>query len=61
MVWTQDASLRTWMEHFMESLSVQTDSEDIIENNYTTHSSNVPDRTEVNMLNLETAVRQIKK
>jgi hypothetical protein len=32
------------MEHCMELLNVQTDSEDISENNYTTDNSNVPER-----------------
>jgi hypothetical protein len=32
------------MEHFMELLNVQTDSEDITENMYATDSSNVPDK-----------------
>jgi hypothetical protein len=41
LVWTEDAYLRTWMEHFMELLSVQTDNEDITENSYTTGNSNV--------------------
>jgi hypothetical protein len=37
------------MEHFIELLNVQTDSEDITEHNYTTENSNVPDNTEVNV------------
>jgi hypothetical protein len=43
-----------------ELLNVQTDSKDITENTYTTDSNNVPDKIEVNMLDLETAVRQMK-
>jgi hypothetical protein len=48
------------MEHLMELLNIQTDSEDITENNYTTDINNVPDKIEVNMLDVETAVRQMK-
>jgi hypothetical protein len=48
------------MEHFMELLNGQTDSEYITENNYSTENSNVPDKVEVNMLDLETTMRQIK-
>jgi hypothetical protein len=32
----------------------------ITENNYTTENSNIPDNTEVNMLDLETGMRQMK-
>jgi hypothetical protein len=46
--------------HFMELLNRQTDSEDITANNYTTDNSNVPDKTEVRVLDLERAVRQMK-
>jgi hypothetical protein len=60
LVWTQDAYLRTWMEHFMGLLNGQMDSEDITENNYTTEDTNIPDKIEVNMLDLETAVRPMK-
>jgi hypothetical protein len=48
------------MEHFMELLNIQADREDITENKYTTENSNIPDKTEVNMLDLETVVRQMK-
>jgi hypothetical protein len=48
LVWTQDAYLRRWMEHFMKLLTVQTDSEDITENNYTTENGYVPDKIQVN-------------
>jgi hypothetical protein len=48
------------MEHCMELLNVQTESEDITENNYTTENSNIPDKIDINLLDLETAVRQIK-
>jgi hypothetical protein len=40
------------MVHFMELLNRQTDSEDITENNYTTENSNVPDKIQVNMLDM---------
>jgi hypothetical protein len=60
LVWTQDADLRTWTEHFMELLNVQTDYEGIPENNYTTENSNVPENTEVNMLDMETVMRHMK-
>jgi hypothetical protein len=60
LVWVQDICLRTCVEHFMELLNVQTDSEDITEKNYTTDNSNIPDKLEVNMLDLETVVRQMK-
>jgi hypothetical protein len=53
LVWTQDAYLSTWVEHFMELLNVQTDSEDITENSCTTDSSNIPEKIEVNTLNLK--------
>jgi hypothetical protein len=48
------------MEHFMELLSVQNNSEDITENNHTTENSNVLDKIEVNMLDLETVTRKMK-
>jgi hypothetical protein len=48
------------MEHFMELLNGQTDSEDITENNCIAENSYVPDKIEVNMLSLESAVRQMK-
>jgi hypothetical protein len=41
----------------MELLNVQTDSDDITENSYTT---NIPDKIEVSMLDLETVVWQMK-
>jgi hypothetical protein len=44
----------------MELLNIQTDSKNITENHYTTEKSNVPDKTEVNMLDLETAMEQMK-
>jgi hypothetical protein len=52
LVWIQAAYLRTWIEHFVELLNGQTDSEDITENNHITQNSNVPDKAEVNMLHL---------
>jgi ferric iron reductase protein FhuF len=60
LVWTQEAYLRVWMVHFMELLNGQTDSEDITGNNYTTENNNVLDKIEVNMLEFETAIWQIK-
>jgi hypothetical protein len=36
-------------DHFMELPNVQTEREDITENNYITDNSNVPDKTEVNV------------
>jgi hypothetical protein len=48
------------MEDFIELLNGQTDSEDFRENNYTTDNSNVPDKAKVSMLDLKTAMRQMK-
>jgi hypothetical protein len=48
------------MEHFMELLNGQIDSEDIKENNHTTENRNVPDKIEVSMLDPETGMRQMK-
>jgi hypothetical protein len=44
----------------MELLIVQTDSENITENNYTIDNSNVLGKIEVSMSDLETAVREMK-
>jgi hypothetical protein len=44
----------------MELLNGQTDNEEITENNYLTESNNVPDKTEVKILHLETVLRQMK-
>jgi hypothetical protein len=60
LVWTQDAYLRTCVEHFMELLNGQTDSEDIADNSCTAECSNVLDKIQVNMSDLETAMRQVK-
>jgi hypothetical protein len=43
----------------MELLNVQIGS-DVTENSYNTDNTYVPDKTEVNMLDMETAVRQMK-
>jgi hypothetical protein len=48
------------MEQGMELLNVQTDSEDITENIHTTDNCNIPDKIDINMLYLETAVRQMQ-
>jgi hypothetical protein len=48
------------MEHFMELLNVQTDSEGITGNSYTIDNNNIPDKVGVNMLDLESVVRQMK-
>jgi hypothetical protein len=43
------------MEHFIELLNVQTDSEDITENNYPTKNCNIPEKIEVKFGNIEEA------
>jgi hypothetical protein len=60
LVWTEDACLRTWMKHIMVLLNIQADNEDIPENIYTTENSNVPDKIEVNILDIETLMRHTK-
>jgi poly-D-alanine transfer protein DltD len=49
-----------WMDHFVKLLNVQSDSEHITENSFTTENDCVPDKVEVNMLDLETVMRQMK-
>jgi hypothetical protein len=42
----------------MELLNVKPATENITENKYTTENSNVPDKTEVTKLDIETAMRK---
>jgi hypothetical protein len=55
LVWTKDAFLRTWMEHSMELLNGSIDRK-----NYIIENRNIPEKIEVNIFNLETAMRQMK-
>jgi hypothetical protein len=58
LVSTQDAYLRTQIKNCTELLNGQTNNtDDITGNSYTTENSNIPDKTKVNMSDLETAMR----
>jgi hypothetical protein len=50
---------RAWMEHFMELLNVQTDSEDIKENSYIPENSNIPDKVKGKVVLLHSIEEQL--
>jgi hypothetical protein len=60
LVCKQRAYIKTWVEHFTDLLNVQTVFECITENSYTSDYDNAPDKVQVNMLDLEAAMRRMK-
>jgi hypothetical protein len=60
LVWTKHAYFKTWMEHFKDLLKIQNYGEESTENNRVPENGNISDKVEMNVLNLEIVITQMK-